>query len=62
MRELNMQEVEQVSGAGTNWNAVGTSLGFIGISVAALPTLPLIAGASAFGAAATGVYSAWSSF
>ena len=62
MRELNMQEVEQVSGGGTNWNAVGTSLALVGISVTALPVLPFAAGVAAFGAATTGVYSAWSSF
>lgn len=62
MQELNCKEVEQVSGGETNWNAVGTTLGLIGVSIAAAPAMPVAAGVAAVGAAGTGVYSAWSSW
>jgi len=62
MRELSLYEVEEVSGGGTNWNAVGTTLGLIGVSAGFFVASPVIATTAAFAAAGMGVYSAWSSW
>jgi len=62
MRELNMYEVEEVSGGDTNWQAVGTTVGLSALAVAAAPAYPVAGTAAAAGAAATGVYSAVDSY
>ena len=60
--ELSAEEIDQVGGAGTNWESVGTTIGLIGVSIAATPAMPIVAGVAAAGAAGTGIYSAWSSW
>ncbi len=48
MRELSFNEVYEVSGGGTNWNAVGTTLGLIGVSAGFFVASPVIATTAAF--------------
>ncbi len=62
MRELTFNEVGMVSGGATNWNAVSTTFGFIGVTAAFMAFSPVIATGAAISAAGMGIYSAWSSW